>query len=203
MSDEIQQNRYDQLVRRVAGTIGPGSKVAQVITELFPMIDVENVPPELYVLMGTGLAFRSTDITAASGMENASQLANPVDSGKLITVTSLVVNLNVAAEIDITMNRALLASSNGFGQWRDNRIEGPGVSAAVGNTRIETGLLLLNTGIAIRMTANLTREIKDENGICVLAPGENLTVSTVSVARRLICGYFWRERSAEPSELSF
>ncbi len=47
MGQELQQNRYDQLIRRVGGIIGPGSKVVEALGELFPVIDVENVPGEL------------------------------------------------------------------------------------------------------------------------------------------------------------
>jgi len=50
---ELQQNRYDQLLRRVGDLKGPGSKVNDVLQELFPTIDVENVPGELLFLMGT------------------------------------------------------------------------------------------------------------------------------------------------------
>lgn len=198
----IQQNRYDQLVRRVTGAIGPGSKVNETISELFPMLDVENLPPELFVLSGTALAFRSTDITAAAGLENASQLANPTGSGKLITVTSVSVNTNVTSAVNFTLIPGLLASSNGFGEFRDRRAEGSSPGAAVGNTRIETGLVV-NAGMTIRTSANAPIPISDPNGICVLAPGDNLTIGTPDTARRLTVAYFWRERVAEQSELSF
>jgi len=199
---EIQQNRWDQLVRRVAGLIGPGSKVNNTIGDLFPMLDVENLPPELYVLGGTGLAFRSTDTTAASGQENASQLANPAGSGKLLTVTTVIIEMSAADIVALSLVIAELAVSNGFGAFRDRRVEGPGGSAAVGNLRTEDGVIVL-PGLGVKVVMNVPFTITDPNGICVLAPGDRLTVGTQSLARRLIVSYFWRERVAEQSELLF
>lgn len=198
MSDEIQQNRYDRLVRRVTAIVGPGSKVAQVITELFPMIDVENVPSELLVLGGTATCFRGTDIIAAAGDENASQLANPENSNTIITVTGIHFSINSNDRVNITLGQPLIANSNGFGQFRDSRA-GPG--PAVGNTRIETGLAIA-ANTTFQMESSVTLSLGDANDIAVLLPGDQITVSTINVAKRLIVTYFWRERTAEASELS-
>jgi len=201
VSDEIQQNRYDQLLRRVAGIIGPGSKVSQVITELFPMIDVENVPSELLALSNTALAFRSTNITAAAGLSNASQLANPDGSGKIITVTQILISINTTTVATLTLANPLLANSNGFGELRDSRTGQPGGGTAVGNTRIETGAVV-NAGLQMRIETNLAYSLRDNNDIAILLPGDQLTIGISAVALNLIVGYFWRERVAERSELS-
>ena len=37
---QLQQSRYDQLLRRVGDLKGPGSKVNDVLHELFPMFDL-------------------------------------------------------------------------------------------------------------------------------------------------------------------
>jgi hypothetical protein len=198
MSDEIQQNRYDQLVRRVAGIIGPGSKVAQVITELFPMIDVENLPSELLILSGTSTAFRSTDIMATPGSENASQLSNPEDSGKIITITQLVFSISIDATVNITRAFPLLSGSNGFGEFRDSR---SGAGPSVGNTRVQQGVVI-NPGITFAMQANEIQSLRDDNDVAVLVPGDSLTVGTLGLAARLIVIYFWRERAAQQSELN-
>lgn len=202
MTTELQQNRYDQLLRRVGGLIGPGSKVSEVISELFPMIDVENLPAELYVLEGTALAFRGTNIVAGAGLVNASQLSNPAGSGKLITVTSITISLNLQGRVNISLLPGLLANSNGNGEFRDRRIQAGGPGAAIGNTRIETGLVV-NAGVPIQIQTETAFTLDDPNGIAVLAPGDRLTIGTVDVARRLIVSYFWRERVAEQSELQF
>ena len=199
MTNEIQQNRWDQTLRRVAGLIGPGSKVSEVLSEIFPTFDVEQVPAELRVLGGTNLCFRGTAITAPAGEENASQLSNPADSGVLITVTSLSFSVNATTDVNISMNETLLANSNGFGQFRDRR-SGPISSAAVGNTRIETGRVI-NPGITILFENAITFVLNDPDGICVLPPDSRLTIGTDIVAKVLTVNYFWRERPAERSEL--
>ena len=56
---EVQQNRWDQLIRRVSGSIGPGSRVSETLSELLPVMDVERVPGELLRLMGTDVAMAS------------------------------------------------------------------------------------------------------------------------------------------------
>lgn len=201
MTTELQQNRYDQLVRRVGGLIGPGSKVSEVLAELFPMIDVENVPPELRVLGGTALAFRSTAITAGAGDENASQLENPVGSNVLITVTSIIVTVTTASSVNMTLAAAQLANTNGFGQFRDPRAAASGGGAAVGNTRIETGLLI-NPGARVVVAGNTPFVVTDPDGICVLPPDSRFTVGIPSLQQTLTVAYFWRERVAEESELN-
>lgn len=199
MSDEIQQTRYDRMVRRVTGIIGPGSKVAQVITELFPMINVEDPPAELMILGGTSLAFRGTDIAAAGGLSNASQLANPIDSGKVITVTQVLIHLSVTTLAIVTLAHPLLANSNGFGEFRDSRSAAPGGGAAVGNTRIETGAVV-NPGFEVEVQATLSFSLRDDNAIAVLLPGDQLTIATNVTNLRLAVAYFWRERVLEQSE---
>jgi len=199
---EIQQNRYDQLLRRVTGSIGPGSRVSESITELFPMIDVENIPPELLVLAGWDAAFRGTAITASGGDENASQLFNPVGSGKLIVLTKVYIRVSNLSRVNFTMTHTPLTSSNGFGGHRDNRAGDIVSSAAVGNTRIQTGLVI-NAGGAIDISTQATEILEDVNGIAILSPGDGWTVGALTPDITLIVSYFWRERTAESSELNF
>ncbi|MEE8609054.1 MAG: hypothetical protein V3S55_15730 [Nitrospiraceae bacterium] len=199
---EIQQNRYDQLLRRVTGSIGPGSRVSESITELFPMIDVENLPPELLVLAGWSPAFRGTDITAGVGDLNASQLFNPLGSGKIMVLTTVILTISGAAGLRTAMTHTELASSNGFGVLRDNRAGDIISTAAVGNTRIETGFTV-NAGGNLFLSANRAETLEDRNGLAILTPGDGWSVGTDGTNLRLIVSYYWRERTAEQSELNF
>lgn len=199
---ELQQNRYDQLVRRVGGIIGPGSKVSEVISELFPMIDVENLPPELLVLAGWDPAFRSTDVSSGVGNENASQLFNPAGSGKLIVLTKIILGTNKDASVRFNMTHTQLANSNGFGVHRDNRAGDLISSAAVGNTRIEFGLLI-SAGATIFVQASITQQLEDVNGLAILTPGDGFVIGTLETDLAMRVTYFWRERTAEQSELNF
>jgi len=91
VTNEIQQNRYDQTLRRVTGIIGPGSKVAEVLTELFPVIDVERVPGELLILGGTDLAAGGASLDGGPGNSSEINLHNPPGSGKIITCTQILI----------------------------------------------------------------------------------------------------------------
>ena len=84
---ELQQNRYDRLLRRVGGLIGAKSMVNDALGELFPMLEVENVPGELLALLGTQLGWCSASLGPSVGNFNHHQLFNPADSGVVITVT--------------------------------------------------------------------------------------------------------------------
>ncbi len=199
---EIQQNRYDQLLRRVTGSIGPGSRVSESITELFPMIDVENLPPELLVLAGWAAAFRSTSVNSAAGDESASQLFNPAGSGKLMVLTKAYIRTSADSVVHFVMTHTELANSNGFGVLRDNRAGDVVSNSASGNTRIETGLLI-NPGGTIFVPANGTVILEDVNGLAILTPGDGWSIGTASLNLTLTASYFWRERTAEQSELNF
>ena len=105
---QLQQNRYDQLLRRVADLKGPGSKVNDVLTELFPMIDVENPPAELLVLMGSRIAIGSINQPAPGALLfEQHMLSNPVGSGAIITLLECVTscsNTNQRIGYGLTQN---------------------------------------------------------------------------------------------------
>jgi len=92
VTNEIQQTRYDRLIRRVAGIIGPGSKVSEVLTELFPVLDVESVPSELLILAGTNTCFGGGQFQAMAGQSPKMGLFNPADSNTILVLTHVYVS---------------------------------------------------------------------------------------------------------------
>jgi len=196
---ELQQNRYDQLLRRVGDLKGPGSKVNDVLQELFPTIDVENVPGELLFLMGTRIGWAATSKNATAGKKAAIQLFNPADSGQLITITSVIISSNNASTITWQLETTALATNTGIPRLRDTRVGiGPNGSAQL---RTNPDHVAVSSGSLILLGATPYR-ITDDNSVSVLSPGSGLTVvgDTDSLIR---CTYFYRERIAEPSELNF
>jgi len=200
MSDEIQQNRYDQLVRRVTGIIGPGSKVSEVITELFPMIDVERVPGELLFLMGTRLGFSGASVTAGAGITSKLQLFNEEDSGKLITVTFMWLGTDTTQILTFGVENASRGAAIGPGEFRDTRA--PPGEPTTGTVFFELSAPTINLTARVHMIADRTLKISDENGIFVLDPGTGLTVAPQVQQTQITVTYFWRERVAEQSELN-
>ena len=199
---ELQQNRYDQLVRRVGGIIGPGSKVSEVISELFPMIDVENVPPELLVYTGWHAAQRATQRTAGVGDLTASQLFNPLGSGLLVVLTKVLLSVNLVSDVNWQLGVAALADLQGRGQLRDDRAGGVVSGSATTETRTAAPFTV-NPGNRARAEAGVTLELSDVNGLAILTPGIGWNVGTTVTNARLTVQYFWRERVAEQSELQF
>jgi len=196
---ELQQNRYDALLRRVGDLKGPGSKVNDVLQELFPTIDVENVPGELLFLMGTKIGWAHTAKTPTAGKRAGIQLFNPLGSGHLITVSS--VTLNAASTSAITYGIVILAlgTNTGIPRLRDGRIGvGPSGVAELRTSADAVGLL---SG-QIRILASVSFTLDDRNSVCVLSPGTGITfVGTVDV--NFGVNFVYRERVAEPSELLF
>ena len=199
MSQTIQQNRYDRLLRRVAGMIGPGSKVSEVVPDLLPTIDVENVPGELLWPMDTRLGQGGGARTAAAAEFPTGQVRNLDDSGLLITVTTMIVSCSVGATIlwgAITTDLTEIIVSQVF---RDNR----GVTPNIPTGRISQASSP-GPGVGtmqVRLTADTPLIIQDPNGIAVLPPSWGLRVATDQAASTIAYGFYWRERVAEESEL--
>lgn len=198
---ELQQNRYDQLIRRVGGLIGPGSKVSEVISELFPMFDVENLPGELFLLGGTRLGFGSALQPGIAAERARVQLFNPVDSGIIVTMTTVLFSVPAAAVVRLvsTINPESTAVASIV---RDTRLGVTTATVAQVRAASEVAVLAANGG-EFTSQANVLNRITDPNGIIVLGPGTGLTITNTLANSSLTVTYFWRERSAEASELQF
>jgi len=197
---DLQQTRWDKLIRRVGNIVGVGAIVTETLQEVFPIIDLENVPSELLVLAGWNMALRGTDITAGAAQVTASQLFNPANSGMVMAITSIILSVSITDAIGYRLDSVQLASSNGFGQYRDARAGAPTGQAALGNTRIETPKAI--TPIAeVLVAANTPYTFHDPNGIAVLMPGNGFTLGTQINNNRFIVGYWWRERRLEAAEI--
>ena len=201
MTYEVQQTRWDRIIRRVSGSIGPGSRVSETISELFPMLDVENVPGELLLLGGTQLCCGQTTTGAGgAGFFTQSMLRNPGGSNALITITQVVIHssTNQVMQCGPTLNTYANAGTQTI---RDTRRFPPG--EPVGRALHDTLLAVGSSFFTIRAQASVPFVLKDPNGVAVLAPGTAFSVSSTVANGNLIIGWLWRERPAEESELQF
>jgi hypothetical protein len=199
---ELQQNRYDRLVRRVGNIVAPGAIVGDALNELFPTIDVENVPSELLVLMGTAIAFGGTTLAGVAGNISRVQLLNPVGSNVLITLTHCDVALVVDADVRYGINQISLADNTNDAVFRETRFGGP--ARPVGQLRTQSNLpTLAPTNGRIRLLANTTYRIDDPNDLAVLLPGFGWTISSNIQNSLITTTMYWRERVGEPAELNF
>lgn len=201
MTTELQQNRYDQIMRRVGDMKGPGSKVSEVIPELFPMIDVERVPGELLALDRRVLGMGSFSVLAGAGQFPKIALFNPVGSGLLVTITNIV----LASTNNTGMVMALTSTPLGTAITtvipRDTRHGITTLPTATMSQEISPGAI--NFDFIANVLANQSIFLHDENGVFVLAPGSGVIASTDAAAIRATASFRWRERAALPSELNF
>ena len=198
---EVQQTRWDRIIRRVSGSVGTASHVSETISELFPMIDVERVPGELLLLGGTRLCHGGTALVAAPGVRGKIQLFNPEDSGHLVTVTRIFIRSASTDVMRLAMDAAPRANDSTAARYRDTRL---GITELpVTKVRSE------NTGTAIAAIVQLFTitdvmlDIHDENGVAVLAPGTGISFGPDTLNSAVSGSFFWREREALPSELQF
>jgi len=200
MSD-LQQSRYDALMRRVGDLKGPGSKVNDVLEELFPVLDVENVPGELLLLMGTILGTGGGQLNAVAVEAGKYQLFNPAGSGKLVTITTVFFAAQTVGRVRWGTTNTAFGAAIGTELSRDTRRQSPQLPVA--KVRQLSDAALASATSQSRVLADTPFILTDPNGVAVLAPGTGFEIGT-SVLNTGTAGSFqWRERVAEPSELNF
>lgn len=201
MTNELQTARYDNLLRRLGGLLGPGSKVTETLSELFPVVETENLPAELLFLGGWLTGMNTQIVDPVVGQTSRVQVFNPLGSGKIAVLTNVHINSanNGQPGIAWQINETPLAALNP-GITRDTHA-GFAVGTAVGTTELTTG----NTPMAgeFRLPDLTTFNFHLENGIAVLAPGSGVEFGTTADNIQLTATFFWRERVALPSELNF
>jgi len=197
---EIQQNRWDQLVRRVANVVGGASQVNDTLNELFPVLDVENVPGELLYLSGMRLSWCGSALQASVGNTNHHQLFNPAGSQVLATITGVHIHSTTNQSFRMAATTTALANSVGNVILRDLRNLTDVPSCQNRNVQQAGGIPLITEWRAL---ASVMLHIADPNGIQVLFPGTGLTVATVGTNIVSTVNWFWRERVFEPAEVNF
>lgn len=200
MGTQIQQNRYDQLLRRIADLKGPGSKVSEVLTELFPVLDVERVPAELLAAMGTRLAWGRVISPAVAARFSRCQLFNPIGSGKLVTITSIGLRSDTNQIVELGLLAVALANQSAVGGHRDGRFQL--VTGVTAQLRADDNAAVSPAIYRLTATTLPVGFFTDSNDIAVLPPGVGLVASAVTANTSLTCSFLWRERQGEPSELS-
>lgn len=200
MTNEIQQNRYDRLLRRVGGIIGPGSKVSEVLSELFPTIDVENVPSELLILMGTNTCFGGGLRTGAVGESAKMGLFNPAGSNTIITLTDVVVTTGTNNQIiRWGLNVVELGTIISTQIFTDTR--NPLAQLPVGRIATDSAVALANATGQLQTSANDPQYLGAKNDLAILRPGIGFEIGATLTATQIIVTFYWRERPMETSEL--
>jgi len=199
VTNEIQQTRYDRLLRRVAGIIGPGSKVSEVLTELFPVLDVESVPSELLILAGTRTAFGGGNITSAAGESPKFGLFNPPGSNTIITLTRVIFTVATSNSTlrwgKNTNELSNLLSTQIFGDTRN-----PLANLPVGRISNESAVALANATGQAFILVRQPFVLENTNDLLILRPGIGFEIGLAGVAQQIAVTFYWRERAMETSE---
>lgn len=196
----INQNRYDQIIRRVMDLQGPGSKVNDVLTELFPMVDVENVPGELLLLGGTAISHGGGTIVSIVTNAPTAQLFNPADSAALVTLTGVRVAFTATSTVRWGTSTAVRGAAIATEVFRDTRRVPP--SRPIADVRQEQVVALAAGTNQTRLLANTPLHLEDPNGVAVLAPGSGFEIGSGTGVNTIFYSFYWRERTAEQSELN-
>ena len=196
----IQTGTFDNLIRRLYSIKGGGSELSETLGDVFPILDLENLPSELLLLRGWVLSMGRIQNTAGVGALNAHQLFNPPGSGMIMVLTSLRMSSSATSVVTYGPAFTALATSSVAGARRDTR---------AGSIKPTNGLLQEEddgTGSAfgiMQISPNLFHELTDPNGLAVLIPGSAFRITDNITNQTLRTAWMWRERVAEPSELSF
>jgi len=200
MTYEVQQTRWDRIIRRVSGSIGPGSRVSETLSELFPVLDVERVPAELLLLGGTQVCMGQVQQSATVGEFSLAMLLNPVGSGNLITVTRVVVSTSSTQQCNAGITQNVFPTA-GTQTIRDGR-RGP-AGVPVGQVLSATSMAIGVNFFRFFSPNNQNAILEDPNDVAVLSPGSAFALGTLGTNADLRVGFFWRERPGEESELQF
>ncbi len=198
---EIQQGRYDALLRRVADLKGPGSKVNDVLEELFPIFDVEQLPAELYRLANIDLCMGGGFVAGVVGQSGRGQVFNPAGSGKVITVTQAGLSHESVGIVRWGRRDTALTNNLSTQIFRDTRH--PLGNLPTGQIRAQTSAALANANGQTKSLARTPFTLEDENGIAVLTEGTGFEIGFDITNNDITFYFYWRERVAEPSEINF
>jgi len=198
---ELQQNRYDKLLRRVGGLIGAKSMVNDALGELFPTIDTETLHAELLLLADWKMAHAALDMTPGALDIAKVQLFNPVDSGNVMVPVRINIRSATTAPIRYLLSEVPLDENLANRELFDSRLGVATIPLGQLRSEEEPG------GVAnfgqINVIADVSYVFDIPNGMCVLAPGTGLTISHTSVNVDMTTDWHWRERVAQESELQF
>jgi len=174
--------------------------MAETLGDAFPVIQLEGGPIELLRLAGWELGIGGAQTISPVGQTVGIQLFNPAGSGKIVIPTTLHMNFSSAGFVFAGVTDVALATAT-VGRQRDTR---EGVAARTVATIRHGNAPAVPIGAArIRVVNAVDLELSDSDGLAVLAPGTAFTVVSNATNQTVNSGWWWRERTAEPSELSF
>lgn len=177
---------------------GPIGTAGSDIFPTFP-ISFDQLDADCYHLAGYRLASMTAVVTPTVGQTAAILLANPLDSGVLITCDRIGVCQSVAGDPLVSVLALAPAApvTTVPGVFRDTRRINQGSTG-----RLLTYSNPASTGSTLLRRRVIAAEEEQIEGPWVLTEGTCLMVRADAVTLTLVGNFSWRERAANESELS-
>ena len=194
----LQTARLGNFIRRWGSIKAGGSLLSESLGEVFPVLDLENLTPELLILAGIDLWSSHASATGGVAQLGGVQISNPVDSGAIVVVTEFFVSVGSTQAFTWGSLQDIFAGGPATSENRDTRTARSQGRAGI---RISTNANTEFFGRAVALT-DVDRIVAPPNGVAVLAPGRALTVVATTNNTAIRANFAGYLRSAEPSELN-
>jgi len=195
----LQTGRLENLIRRWGSIKGGGSVLSETLGDVFPILDLENLPPELLLPAGISMFAGSVSATGSAGNLAGIGIVNSVDSGMILTITKFHVKTVAVQAISCGIQTPIATAINtrNLDTRSAQNFQGSARLFGSSNTAGVLGNFIIDT------QATIDREVTVPHGIVVLTPGTSFQCTASVVATLLRGTFFGYLRLAEPSELSF
>ena len=163
------------------------------------MFDVENLPPELFLLSGTRLAMGFTSTSAGGAGTFATHLLRVnQDTGIIATLYEVVAHTaGTVINLGPTQNSG---TPGGVRAFRDLRLFPEGTAAVTHQD--SDALVTGSTFLRHHINASDEAVISKQHGLAVITPGNAFSVSDGNGNLDMDVSWLWIERVAQPSELN-
>jgi len=184
------------------GLVGEGALVTTVLSDVFPMIDVESPRKELAKLAGLTIAVGGENLAPGAANRATMGFTNPADSGIVAVITRLTYQSSAV--------QSVAAGWIGFPNTIvENAVNRVADSRQAPNYPNESPVCFVGSSNTDPLNAAWWSLVEpangffhrhSEDGIAVLGPGTTWGIRGTTNNITLRCTFEWRERPAEPSE---
>lgn len=193
MTSDVQTGRWDNLLRRVAGMQGPGSKMREIVPSAVPVFPLEGGPHDLQLIGGKFSFISTLRFTPAVGFAASILLINPSASGKLIVVDQVLLTSSLAGMGNLSIGVIAGVVNTVIPTQRDGRIVSPHPVARLHE------LSLVATNLR-QFTVGPTTVVRDMGW--TISPNRALSFRSDIIDAVTDVAFVFSERVAEPSELT-
>ena len=197
----VQTGVFDNLIRRLFSIKGGGSELSETLGDVFPTLDLENLPMELLLLRGWHSFTGFLAVAGVAAQATGLQLINiAVPGNSIVVLDKVIIRAEITNNLSFGVNLAPFTTTINT-QNIDTR--NPQQFNAIARIGSSQDALAAATSGSIRPVAAIDMILEAPSGLAVLAPGSAFSLISGVDNSDLTVTFFGRERQVEPSELSF